>query len=240
MVAAMGLRSDCDDARALVVVEGVSDQVAIEALAERRGIDLAGARIRVVALGGAHRIGRFLEELGPRSDGLRLAGLCDAGEAPVFRRALERTGLGSDLSREEMEQLGFYVCVADLEDELIRALGVAAVEEIVRANGDLQRFRKLQQMPAWRSRAPTNSFGGSSASARAARSAMPASWSMPSISSVSLDHSTGSWSMLPGISGAYRRAEPLASQPLQRNDPLDTALLRRTERPSDLRQTEIA
>jgi hypothetical protein len=153
MVAAMGLRSDCDDARALVVVEGVSDQIAIEALAERRGIDFAGARIRVVPLGGAHRIGRFLEELGPRMDGLRLAGLCDAGEAPVFRRALERTGFGSDLSREEMEQLGFYVCVADLEDELIRALGVAAVEEIVRANGDLQRFRKLQQMPAWRSRA---------------------------------------------------------------------------------------
>jgi len=149
----MGLRSDCDDARAVLVVEGVSDQVAIEALAERRGIDLAAARIRVVPLGGAHRIGRFLEELGPRRDGLRLAGLCDAGEAPVFRRALERTGLGSDLSLEAMEQLGFYVCVADLEDELIRALGVAAVEEIVRANGDLQRFRKLQQMPEWRSRA---------------------------------------------------------------------------------------
>ena len=153
MVAAMGLRSECDDARALVVVEGVSDQIAIEALAERREIDLAGARIRVVPLGGAHRIGRFLEELGPRRDGLRLAGLCDAGEAPVFRRALQRSGLGSDLSREEMEQLGFYVCVADLEDELIRALSVAAVEEIVGANGDLQRFRKLQQMPAWRSRA---------------------------------------------------------------------------------------
>ena len=148
----MGLRSDCDDARALVVVEGVSDQIAIEALAERRGIDLAEARIRIVPLGGAHRIGRFLEELGPRSDGLRLAGLCDAAEAPVFRRALERTGLGSNLGPEEMEQLGFYVCVADLEDELIRALGVAAVEEIVRDNGDLQRLRKLQQMPAWRNR----------------------------------------------------------------------------------------
>ncbi|HYZ28551.1 MAG TPA: TOPRIM nucleotidyl transferase/hydrolase domain-containing protein [Thermoleophilaceae bacterium] len=149
----MGLRFDCADARALVMVEGVSDQIAIEALAERRGIDLAAARIRVVPLGGAHRIGRFLEELCRRSDGIRLAGLCDAGEAPVFRRALERAGFGSDLSGEEMEQLGFYVCVADLEDELIRALGVAAVEDVVRANGDLQRFRKLQQMPAWRTRA---------------------------------------------------------------------------------------
>jgi hypothetical protein len=153
MVAAMESRSDSDDARALVVVEGVSDQIAIEALAERRRIDLVDARIRVVPLGGAHRIRRFLEELGPRSDGLRLAGLCDAGEEPVFRKALARAGFGSDLSREEMEQLGFFVCVADLEDELIRALGVAAVEAIVRANGDLPRFRKLQQMPAWRSRA---------------------------------------------------------------------------------------
>jgi hypothetical protein len=149
----MGSRSDRDDAGSLVVVEGISDQIAIEALAERRGIDLAKARIRVVPLGGAHRIGRFLEELGPRADGLRLAGLCDAGEAPVFRRALERAGLGSDLDGGEMEQLGFYMCVADLEDELIRALGVAAVEGIVRANGDLPRFRKLQQMPAWRGRA---------------------------------------------------------------------------------------
>ena len=128
---------------AVVVVEGVSDQIAIEALAERRGIDFAAARIRVVPLGGAHGIGAFLEQLGPRTDGPKLVGLCDAGEESVFRQALERAGLGSDL----------YVCVADLEDELIRALGAAAVEEIVRANGDLHRFRTLQQMPAWRGRA---------------------------------------------------------------------------------------
>jgi hypothetical protein len=153
MVATMALWFDRDDARALVVVEGVSDQIAIEALAERRGIDLAGARIQVVPLGGAHHIGRFLEELGSRSDGLRLAGLCDDGEAAIFRRALERARLGSDLSREDMERLGFYVCVEDLEDELIRALGVSAVEEIIRAGGDLNRFRKLQHMPAWRGRA---------------------------------------------------------------------------------------
>jgi OLD-like protein len=136
----------------VVVVEGVSDQIAIEALAERRGVELADAGVRVVPLGGAHRIGAFLGELDPRSR-LRLAGLCDAGEEPVFRRALERAGLGSDLSRAEMEHLGFYVCVVDLEDELIRALGVAAVEEVVRTNGDLHRLRTLQQMPAWRNRA---------------------------------------------------------------------------------------
>ena len=56
-------------------------------------------------------------------------------------------------SRAAMERLGFFVCVADLEEELIRALGAPRVEEILRANDDLHRFRTLQQMPAWRDRA---------------------------------------------------------------------------------------
>ena len=134
------------DVGTVVVVEGESDSAALEALANRRGIDLEAAGVRIVRLGGAHRIGRFLEELGPLG-GVLLAGLCDAGEEPVFRRALEHAGLGSDL-----EALGFYVCHADLEDELIRALGAPAVEEVLAANGDLHRFRTLQQMPAWRGR----------------------------------------------------------------------------------------
>jgi hypothetical protein len=136
-----------------LIVEGASDQAAVEALAERRGVDLAARGVRVVQLGGAHRIGGFLEEAGPRVHGLRLAGLCDAGEEQVFRRALERAGLGSELTRADMERLGFYVCIADLEDELIRALGAPRVEEIISDNGDLHRFETLQQMPEWRGRA---------------------------------------------------------------------------------------
>jgi Overcoming lysogenization defect protein-like, TOPRIM domain len=136
-----------------VVVEGVSDEVAIEALAERRGMDLAAEGVEIVCLGGAHRIGAFLEQLRPRRDGLRLAGLCDAGEESVFRRALERAGFGSNLARRNMEGIGFYVCVSDLEEELIRALVAPRVEEILDANDDLHRFRTLQQMPAWRDRA---------------------------------------------------------------------------------------
>jgi hypothetical protein len=147
------VKSDRSDARAFLLVEGPSDQVAIEALADRRAVDLAAEGVRVVQLGGAHRIGGFLDELGSPADGRRVAGLCDAAEEPVFRRALERAGLGPRLTRAEMERLGFYVCVEDLEDELIRALGAPAVEEIVRANDDLHRFRTLQQMPAWRGRA---------------------------------------------------------------------------------------
>ena len=139
--------------RAVMVVEGESDQVAIEALAERRGVDFAAAGVQVECLGGAHRIGTFLEKFGAGGAGRRLAGLCDAGEEPVFRGALERTGFGSELTRADMERLGFFVCIADLEAELVRALGAPRVEEILRANDDLHRFRTLQQMPAWRDRA---------------------------------------------------------------------------------------
>jgi hypothetical protein len=136
----------------VVLVEGSSDQVALEALADRRGRDLAAAGIAVVAMGGARNIRRFLELFGPRGLNLGLAGLCDAGEEGDFRRGLEWAGLGSNLGRAEMEALGFYVCVADLEDELIRCLGAAAVEQVVEAQGELGSFRTFQRQPAWRAR----------------------------------------------------------------------------------------
>jgi hypothetical protein len=44
------------------------------------------------------------------------------------------------------------VCDADLEEELIRALGAARVEEVVEAHGDLGSFRTLQKQPEWRGR----------------------------------------------------------------------------------------
>jgi hypothetical protein len=141
------------EARTVVLVEGISDQVALEALAERRGRNLDAERISIVAIGGAQAVGRFLARFGPQGLDVRLAGLCDAAEEGVFRRALERAGLGSNLTRADMERLGFYVCVADLEDELIRCLGAAAVEQVVGAQGDLDSFRTLQKQRAWRGRA---------------------------------------------------------------------------------------
>jgi Overcoming lysogenization defect protein-like, TOPRIM domain len=144
--------SEAFSARTVVLVEGVSDQRALEALAQRRGRNLDAEGISIVAMGGAQAIGSFLGLFGPQGLDLRLAGLCDAGEEGDFRRGLERAGLGSDLTRAGMERLGFYVCVADLEDELIRALGAASVEEVVDAQGDLGSFRTLQKQPAWQGR----------------------------------------------------------------------------------------
>ena len=148
----MGALRTVDNQTAVVLVEGVSDQVALEALAERRGRNLTAEGISIVPMGGAQAIGGFLERFGPQGLDVKLAGLCDAGEEAEFRRGLERSGLGSRLARPDMEQLGFYVCVADLEDELIRALGADAVEQVVDAQGDVGSFRTLQKQPAWQGR----------------------------------------------------------------------------------------
>ncbi len=140
------------EARAVVLVEGVSDRVAVQTLAELRGRDLDAEGVTVLPIGGAQAIGRYLSLYGPRGLGLRLAGLCDAGEEREFRRGLERAGLGATTGRAAMEALGFYVCVEDLEDELIRALGPETVELVVEEHGDIRKFRTLQKQPEWRER----------------------------------------------------------------------------------------
>ncbi|MFL6189101.1 MAG: TOPRIM nucleotidyl transferase/hydrolase domain-containing protein [Actinomycetes bacterium] len=138
------------DARTVVLVEGVSDRVAVQAMAARRGRDLAGEGVGVVPMGGARSIGRYLRLFGPGGLDLTLAGLCDAGEEGDVRRGLERAGLGANLDRADMASLGFYVCVLDLEDELIRCLGAAAVEQVVASQGELGPFRTFQRQPAQR------------------------------------------------------------------------------------------
>ena len=138
------------DARAIVLVEGISDQIALETLAARRGRNLDAEGVLIVPIGGAQAAGRFLTRFGPQGSDTKMAGLCDVGEEEVFRRSLERAGFGSRLTRADMERLGFHVCVVDLEDELIRALGPAAVEAVVESEGDLGSFRTFQKQPAWR------------------------------------------------------------------------------------------
>lgn len=140
-------------ARTVVLVEGVSDQLAIETLARRLGRDLESEGISVVPMGGAGNVEMFLDRYGPRGLDVRLAGFCDAAQEDQFRRGLERAGLGSNLTSDDTERLGFYVCVADLEDELIRSLGTAVVERILYSQGELGSFRTFQRQPAWRGRA---------------------------------------------------------------------------------------
>jgi Overcoming lysogenization defect protein-like, TOPRIM domain len=115
----------------VVLVEGKTDLIALQAAAERLGQDLAG--IEIVPIGGAQAIRRAALEHEER----RVVGLCDAGEEHWFRRVL------GDAT---------FVCVADLEDELVRALGPAGVERVIAAQGELEAFHSFQNQPAWRGR----------------------------------------------------------------------------------------
>ncbi len=133
------------DVRTAVLLEGPSDHAAVEALAARRGRDLAAEGVCVVPMGGAMSVARYTGLLGPPGLGLRLGGLCDEREQPFYDRALERAGA---------PRQGFFVCVADLEDELIRALGTARIEEIFRAEGDLRSWQTFVRQPAQHGRSP--------------------------------------------------------------------------------------
>ncbi|MEU1027044.1 ATP-dependent endonuclease, partial [Streptomyces sp. NPDC005904] len=99
----------------------------------------AAEGVCVVPMGGAMNIARYAALLGPPGLGLRLVGLCDEREWPFYERGLDRAGA---------PRQGFFVCVADLEDELIRALGPARVEEIIGAEGDLRAWQTFVRQPA--------------------------------------------------------------------------------------------
>jgi Overcoming lysogenization defect protein-like, TOPRIM domain len=125
----------------MILVEGESDRLALEALARRRGRDLEAEGVSIHAIGGAHAIRREVERLHRRA---RLAGLCDLQEEGHFRKAFDAVGLARCV----------FVCERDLEDELIRALGVDTVEDVLAARHELGLFRSFQQQPAWRGRRP--------------------------------------------------------------------------------------
>jgi hypothetical protein len=117
-------------ARAVVLVEGVSDQIAVETLAARHGRDLAVEGIVVLPTGGVHGMTRYLRRFGPEGTGARLAGLCDAAEEHIVRRGLAAAGLGSPGSRADLERLGFFVCVRDEAAQLRRFLGAGSQRKL--------------------------------------------------------------------------------------------------------------
>ncbi|HET7420833.1 MAG TPA: TOPRIM nucleotidyl transferase/hydrolase domain-containing protein [Candidatus Dormibacteraeota bacterium] len=131
-----------------MVVEGDSDRVALETLAARMDVDLDARGASIAPIGGAHAVRRFLGRLAAAHPQARVAGLCDAGQEVYFQRALEDRGLGDGLDRGGLARLGFFVCVLDLEDELIRALGAGVVEAVIEAQGELRSYRSFQRQPA--------------------------------------------------------------------------------------------
>lgn len=136
--------------RTVVLVEGRSDRLALERLADRLGHDLTVAEVEIVDVGGVTNFRSHLMRFGPMGENLRLAGLCDAGERQIVLRALQGAGVADHLTPDAMASLGFFVCEGELEDELLKAVGVPAMLQIIEQNGDLPRFRTMQRQLVYR------------------------------------------------------------------------------------------
>jgi hypothetical protein len=128
------------EATTVILVEGISDQIAIETLARAQGRELETLQAAVVPTGGAHGIGGFVARFGPAGLALQVVALCDVGEEPVVRRALGAV------------DVPVFVCDLDLEDELIRAVGPDRVQDLLGSHDTLRSFRTLQNQPGWRGR----------------------------------------------------------------------------------------
>src|SRR5262245_7909249 len=108
-------------ARGAILVEGWSDQRALQTLAKRRGDDLESERIVVVPTGGVTNVAHFAAALGPQGIGLRLAGLYDAPEQRQLRSVLRGAGVVVG-AEDALETLGLFACDVDLRGELILGL----------------------------------------------------------------------------------------------------------------------
>lgn len=127
-----------DTAEVILLVEGVSDQIVVETLAARRGIDVHGERVVVVPAGGAHALPTCAHKLAALSDDVEVLGLCDVGEAALV------ANVAADIR--------FFICDEDLEDEMIRAVGIERAERLFDTQGDLRAFRTLQKQQVWAGR----------------------------------------------------------------------------------------
>jgi hypothetical protein len=136
----------------IVLVEGVTDELAVTLAARRSGRDLEAESVSVLPINGAHAISRFLRQLRADEPEARLAGLYDEGEEEVIQAALERAGYGQNLDRTRLEEIGFFACIADLEDELTRAAGESILSRLIEIEGDTQPWHTFRSQRAWHGR----------------------------------------------------------------------------------------
>ncbi len=138
-------------ARLVVLVEGPSDVASLRVLTAARGLDEAKDAFELVSMGGVTNARSHLARLAREAPTARVAGLYDAPEERYVVSALRAQGLPVE-SRKDLEREGFFVCDRDLEEEIIRALGPEAVEEVLVELGLIDRFRTFQRQPEWRDR----------------------------------------------------------------------------------------
>lgn len=147
-----------------VLLEGASDVAAVRALRAARGVSPEDEPCLLVDMGGATNIRRHLEVARTARPRPRVVGLCDEREAAYFVRALAEVrgvwAAGGDpeadlrrpMSLADLPDHGFHVCRRDLEDELLRALGVDGALAVLTDLGLHDAFVVFTRQPAWHGR----------------------------------------------------------------------------------------
>ncbi|MBO9625410.1 MAG: ATP-dependent endonuclease [Microbacterium sp.] len=152
--------------RTVVLFEGASDRLAVEAASRRLGVGLDG--LDLVDLDGITNLRAVLRDLLAQTGDVRVLGLYDAAEGAYVRRVLSDLGVLD--ATADPEGVGFFGCERDLEDEAIAAAGPDLVVETLDARGELARFRVFQGQPAQRERAVEDQlhrFAGTAAGRKA-------------------------------------------------------------------------
>lgn len=134
--------------RTLVLVEGESDAAAVRALADHIGCDPELERVEIRPAGGVRNFPRVLADFVRAHPGAGVCGMYDLADERYVRRAL--AGVAIPVADGPLEPFGFFACAADLEDELIRAVGVEGVQRVLEADAELPSFRRFQAMPQHR------------------------------------------------------------------------------------------
>lgn len=135
--------------RTLVLVEGESDAAAVRALSNLIGLDLARHHVWLQSTNGVTNYSRALSTFTLEHPHAKFCGLYDVADERYVRRAL--SGVATPITDgTSVESFGFFACVADLEDELIRALGTESAERVIEEQGELASLRRFQAMPQHR------------------------------------------------------------------------------------------
>lgn len=133
-------------ARKVIFVEGYSDRIILLQLAQRLQRDLDAEGVSVLSLEGGAGIGAHLSLLGPTGIGLRVLGLCDEDKETHWIKELNKAGIAAS-DRASLKVAGFFVCASDLEQEFIRALGIAGTEAVIAHEGQAHDFAKFAAQP---------------------------------------------------------------------------------------------
>lgn len=141
----------CQTPATLVLLEGPSDVAAVTALLAAQAGGGERSAYELVDLGGVTNVGAHLSRAAEADPSPRVVGLCDAGEARVVLRALQRVGRAI-AEPQELSEEAFFVCERDLEDELIRALGPGRCLEVLEEQGLADRFAAFGRQQAWAGR----------------------------------------------------------------------------------------